>query len=218
MSGGSNPKTDSHFKFVSSLKNGPMTQPGIGRLQLSYRITVLLRTFKTRPSSFFILATDNRLARPTSSLSTADGGWHQAAHKTIQEIDMTHKIGTLGFAVLLVVSTAMLPLVKADQWNEETSVTFSAPVAVPGQVLPPGRYVFKLTNGQNDRNTVQILTEDHREVLATIPAIPAYRLNLTEDTIMTFKERPSGSPEAVSRWFYPGHLAGVAFVYPEDQR
>ena len=130
---------------------------------------------------------------------------------------MTHKFGTLGVAILLV-STAMLPLVKADQWNEETSVTFSAPVAVPGQVLPPGRYVFKLADGQNDRNIVQILTEDHRELLATIRAISAYRLNPTEDTIMTFKERPSGSPEAVSRWFYPGHLAGVAFVYPEDQQ
>jgi hypothetical protein len=129
---------------------------------------------------------------------------------------MTHKFRTLGFAILLV-TTAMLPLVKADQWNEETSVTFSAPVAVPGQILPPGTYVFKLADGQNDRNIVAILTEDHRELLATIHAIPAYRLNLTEDTLMTFKERPSGSPEAISRWFYPGHMAGVAFVYPEDQ-
>ena len=25
-------------------------------------------------------------------------------------------------------------------------------------------------------------------------------------------------PEAVSRWFYPGHLDGLAFVYPEDHR
>ena len=129
---------------------------------------------------------------------------------------MTQKFRTLGFAILLV-STALLPVVKANEWNEETSVTFSAPVVVPGQVLQPGRYVFKLADGQADRNVVQILTEDHREVIATIRAIPAYRLNQTEDTIMTFKERLSGSPEAVSRWFYPGHLAGVAFVYPEDQ-
>ena len=130
---------------------------------------------------------------------------------------MTHKFRTLGFAILLV-STAMLPLVKANEWNEETSVTFSSPVAVPGEVLPPGRYVFKLADSQADRNIVQILTEDHRELVATIVAIPAYRLNPTEDTLMTFKERPSGSPEAISRWFYPRHLAGVAFVYPEDQQ
>ena len=128
---------------------------------------------------------------------------------------MSYKFRMFGFAILLA-STAMLPLVKANERNQETSVTFSAAVAVPGQVLPPGRYIFKLADSQADRNIVQILAEDHRELIATIRAIPAYRRNLTDETIMTFEERPTG-PEAVSRWFYPGHLAGLAFVYPEDQ-
>src|SRR5215467_5369460 len=57
-----------------------------------------------------------------------------------------------------------------------------------------------------------------KDLVATIRAIPAYRMNLTGDTLTTFKEMTSGSPEAVSRWFYPGHLAGLAFVYPEDQQ
>ena len=65
---------------------------------------------------------------------------------------------------------------------------------------------------------VQIFSEDRRELIATVQAIPAYRLNATEGTMMTFKERPTGSPEAVSRWFYPGEFAGLAFVYPEDQQ
>lgn len=130
---------------------------------------------------------------------------------------MSYTFRTLGFAILLV-GTAMLPLAKADGWNQETSVTFSSGVQIPGQVLPPGRYLFKLADSQSDPHIVQIFTEDRRELVATIRAISAYRLNLTEDTLMTFKERPSGSPEAVSRWFYPGHLDGVAFVYPEDQR
>ena len=77
---------------------------------------------------------------------------------------------------------------------------------------------FKLADSQSDPHIVQIFTEDRRELVATIRAIPAYRMNLTGDTLMTFKERTSGSPEAVSRWFYPGHLAGLAFVYPEDQQ
>jgi hypothetical protein len=112
----------------------------------------------------------------------------------------------------------MLPLAKGDWWNQQTSVTFNAPVQIPSQVLPPGRYIFRLADSQTDSHIVQIFTEDHRELVATIRAIPAYRMNLTGDTLMTFKERTSGSPEAVSRWFYPGHLAGLAFVYPEDQQ
>jgi len=131
---------------------------------------------------------------------------------------MSYKFRTLGFTILLV-GVVILPSVKADEWkNKESSITFSATVTVPGQVLPPGRYVFKLADTQADHNIVQIFTEDRRELVATIRAIPAYRMNLTGDTLMTFKERTSGSPEAVSRWFYPGHLAGLAFVYPEDQQ
>jgi hypothetical protein len=130
---------------------------------------------------------------------------------------MSYTFRTLGFAILLV-GTAMLPLAKADGWNQETSVTFSSAVQIPGQVLPPGRYLFKLADSQSDPHIVQIFTEDRRELVATIRAISAYRLNPTNDTLMTFKERPSGSPEAVSRWFYPGHPAGLAFVYQEDQQ
>ena len=33
---------------------------------------------------------------------------------------------------------------NADQWDKKTTVTFNAPVEVPGKVLPAGTYVFKL--------------------------------------------------------------------------
>ena len=126
---------------------------------------------------------------------------------------MSYTLKILCTAILMA-GTAMLPLVKADQWKEST-VDFDAPVQVPGQVLPPGKYVFKLADSQSDRHIVQIFTEDQQDLVATILAIPAYRLNPSDDTVITFEERPTGSPEAVKRWFYPGELYGVAFVYPE---
>ena len=130
---------------------------------------------------------------------------------------MSYKFRTLGFAVLMA-ATVMLPLVKADEWNKETKITFNEPVQIPGQVLPAGNYVFKLADNDGDRHIVQIFTEDQRNIVATILAIPAYRLTPTDDTLITFKERPAGNPEAISRWFYPGAMDGAAFVYPEDQR
>jgi len=129
---------------------------------------------------------------------------------------MSHQIRTFGFAILLA-STAMLPFVKAEGRNE-ANVVFSAPVAVPGQVLPPGKYTFKIAVSQPNRHTVQIFTEDQRELIATLPAIPAYRLKPTGYTMITFEERSTGSPTAVRRLLYPGDLAGVAFVYPDDHR
>ena len=74
---------------------------------------------------------------------------------------MIHKFRMLGFAILLA-GAAMLPLAKADQWNKETKLTFSAPVQIPGQVLPAGSYVFKLADSQADRHIVQIFTEDQQ--------------------------------------------------------
>ena len=130
---------------------------------------------------------------------------------------MTDKLRTFGLAILLA-GTTLLPLARADEWNKETLVTFSTPISVPGQVLAPGRYVFKLADSQSDRHIVQIFTEEPREIVATVVAIPAYRLQASDETLITFEERPTGSPEAIKRWFCPGDLSGVAFVYPEDQR
>jgi hypothetical protein len=125
------------------------------------------------------------------------------------------KFASLGLLVALVVFTGA-PSARADAWDKETVVTFSNPVEVPGQVLPPGTYVFKLAESQSDRGIVQIFTEDHSRLLATILAIPDYRPTPTEKTVISFEERPSGRPEAVRAWFYPGDNQGVEFVYPKS--
>ena len=60
------------------------------------------------------------------------------------------KVVFLGFATLLA-SSSVMPSAKADEWNKKTVVTFSAPVEVPGKVLPEGTYVFKLADSQSNR-------------------------------------------------------------------
>jgi hypothetical protein len=107
----------------------------------------------------------------------------------------------------------MLPSARADEWNKETVLTFSAPVAVPGKTLPAGKYIFKLADSDSDRNIVEVFTEDDGELLETILAIPAYRSEATPETKVTFEERRTGSPEAIHEWFYAGETAGVEFVY-----
>ncbi len=110
------------------------------------------------------------------------------------------------------------PGVEADTWNKKTRVTFSAPVEIPGGiVLPAGTYIFKLMDSSFNRNIVQVFNEDQSHLYATILAIPNYRLQATDKTVMTFGERAVGSPEAIRAWFYPGANWGQEFVYPKGR-
>jgi hypothetical protein len=119
---------------------------------------------------------------------------------------------------LLAVCVFAVPRATADEWNKKTKVTFSAPVEVPGvgaQILPAGTYVFKLMDSLSNRNIVQIFSADETHVFTTILAIPNYRLRATDKTVMTFRERAAGQPEAIRAWFYPGRNWGQEFVYPK---
>ncbi len=112
---------------------------------------------------------------------------------------------------------------KADESNKKTTITFSGPVEIPGVhlfgwgVLPAGTYVFKIVDSQSDRHIVQIFNKDESIVYATILAIPNYRLKATDKTVITFRERPAGQPEALRAWFYPGSNYGEEFVYGKSK-
>src|SRR5947209_20599606 len=66
------------------------------------------------------------------------------------------------FCVVAACAFLLLPA-AADEWNNRTTITFSAPVEVPGvgvHLLPAGTYLFKLMDSPSDRNIVQIFNED----------------------------------------------------------
>jgi LPXTG-motif cell wall-anchored protein len=122
---------------------------------------------------------------------------------------------------MALLGTMFVPSARADDWNRKTVVTFSEPVEIPGvhlqgwKVLPAGTYIFKILDSQSDRHIVQIFNEQETVVYATILAIPNYRLQATDKTVITFRERPAGMPEALRAWFYPGRNWGEEFVYPK---
>jgi hypothetical protein len=130
---------------------------------------------------------------------------------------MKNRIFTFVATSLLLVGTLLAPYVRADEEDKKTVVTFNEPVQVPGTVLPAGKYVFKLADSQSDRHIVQIFNADETRLFATILAIPDYRTTPSDKTIVTFDERPSGQPEALRTWFYPGDNYGQEFVYPKQK-
>ena len=121
---------------------------------------------------------------------------------------------------LAVICSLAVPTASADDWSRKTVITFTEPVEVPGvgqHNLPAGTYVFKILDSQSDRHIVQIFNKDETQALTTILAIPNYRLKTTDKTVITFRERPTGEPEALRAWFYPGHEWGEEFVYEKPR-
>jgi hypothetical protein len=111
---------------------------------------------------------------------------------------------------------ASLSVVRADTWDKKTTVSFSAPVEVPGAILQPGKYVMKLVDSQSDRHVVQFTNERQNHVYATTIAVPAYRTQVTDRTVITFYEAAAGQPEPIRNWYYPGDNFGQEFVYSKE--
>ena len=125
------------------------------------------------------------------------------------------RVVLVALALFLLIGLAGSPA-QADQWSKKTVLTFTQPIEIPGgKVLPAGSYTFKLLDSQTYRHIVQIWNEDGSQLLATILAIPNYRLEPTGETIIKFEERPGTAPSALRAWFYPGDLFGQEFVYPK---
>src|ERR1044071_2669481 len=156
-------------------------------------------------------------------LRQASCGHREGPAATSKEKKQMNVLKTVTASVfcLGLVGVVLVPAAKADEWNRKTTITFSGPVEIPGVhlagwgVLPAGTYVFKILDSQSDRHIVQIFSKDEKTVYATILAIPNYRLRATDKTVITFRERPAGEPEALRAWFYPGRNWGEEFVYPK---
>ncbi len=132
------------------------------------------------------------------------------------------KSNRLRCLALAAVSAALLnvvpaPTAIADEQDKKTIVTTNAAIEVPGKVLPPGTYVFKLLDSSSNRNIVQIFDKDEKRLYTTILAVPDYRLQPPDKPLIQFEERAANSPEAIKAWFYPGDQYGQQFVYPRKR-
>jgi hypothetical protein len=126
---------------------------------------------------------------------------------------ISFKPAVLSVAALLGLSLTVS--LNADQWNKKTVLTVKEAIQLPHTVLQPGTYVFKLADSLSDRHIVQIFSADETHVIATILAIPNYRLKPTGKSVFQFWETPAGNPKAMRAWFYPGDNFGQEFAYPK---
>lgn len=125
-------------------------------------------------------------------------------------------------AILFGVSLVLLSSsVSAGEWNKKTLITFSGRVQVANTPLPGGICVFKMAD-TTDRHPLQIFNRDEAHVIATIMAIPDYRVEPADNTVIKFAETSEGSevsgtlPESgipIEEWFYSGNNSGQEFQF-----
>jgi len=119
-----------------------------------------------------------------------------------------------------------MPVIAGAQGpaNQDTYFTFSQQVELPKTTLPAGKYFFQLMDSQSNRHIVKVMSEDRKQLLATLMAIPYYSNERpTDDPQVRFMETPSQSANggattnAIKIWFYPGNSTGHEFIYPRSQ-
>lgn len=124
----------------------------------------------------------------------------------------TNKILSVIFGII-VTGIAFLPVARADDFNQETKMTFSQAVEIPGQVLPAGTYWFVLADSDSNRDTVRIFSADRKMLYATIITVNSERREPADATTLKFAERETSGDQALLTWFYPGETVGHEFLY-----
>lgn len=117
--------------------------------------------------------------------------------------------------VLVAITAVFTAPAGAGDWNKATTAIFNQPVQIPGQVLPPGIYVFKLAE-MTDRNVVQIWNAEETQLVATLLGWPEYLRTTPQENTFVLERRELGEPAILKSWFHRGNSHGQSFNYPKQ--
>jgi LPXTG-motif cell wall-anchored protein len=120
-------------------------------------------------------------------------------------------VNILCFGVFL--AAGMGRAAAADDSSWKSQLHLSQPTEIPGKVLEPGDYVVKVVDTTQPRKIVQFSNADDTKVIATVMAVPDYRVQPAERVEFTYFQRGSNGPQALKEWFYVGNNYGIEFVY-----
>jgi hypothetical protein len=132
------------------------------------------------------------------------------------ETTMKRNLPVFAALAMSLISSAFVPSLKAGEWDKKTTLTISQPVAVQGTILPAGQYVLRVQDSSS-LNVVYILNSEETQLIITVLASHADRLQPTDKSEFSFYESPSGQPAALHLWFYPGDNYGFEFLRPQPR-
>ena len=124
-------------------------------------------------------------------------------------------LGVICSAAMLIAATA--EPAAAQKFNRHTVITFNTPVELPGVTLPAGTYTFRLSDSTSDRHVVHVLDANAEKHIATLFAMPTRRSEISEETVVTFRETAANEPLPIRYWYFPTDHFGQEFAYPAER-
>ena len=123
----------------------------------------------------------------------------------------------VAFLTLAVLTLSIGSRAEAQTANYRTHFTFSAPVTLPGQTLPAGKYIFRLADPDGSRKVINVLSGDGRRSMGMLHSIPNQATKPPQDAEIRFMETDAQVPPPVKTWWYAGKAIGYEFIYPREQ-
>jgi hypothetical protein len=101
--------------------------------------------------------------------------------------------------------------------REVSSFTVTEPVDVGAFTLPPGTYLIKVVQLQDNRNMIQVSNMDQTKMFATVLARPHPILQeeVTPSSRLIYYTTASGRPLALRTWFASETSSGQDIIYPK---
>ena len=125
---------------------------------------------------------------------------------------MKRHLSVFAALAMALMSSALVPSLKASESDKKTVIRISQAVSVQGTVLPAGQYVLRLLDSPSDRTFVRIFNGEGTRLITMVRAIHAYRPFLAGKSEFKFYDLHEGQPAALHTWFYPGDSDGFEFL------
>ncbi len=118
-------------------------------------------------------------------------------------------------SVIFVLSLIALTLPAFAQNETVLNVHVTRPVAIPGKILTPGNYVFRLQDEQTVPQAVQVTTATGIPVAGFIQVFESTREHAGNEVI-TASEPDSAGLSRINSFYFPGERYGYRFVYSKS--
>ena len=119
--------------------------------------------------------------------------------------------------MFLFLSLTMVAAIPAlAQQDTVMDVHVDKAVAIPGHVLLPGDYVFRMVDSQTYPGYVQISSADGSKELGFVQVFASERRSFDGTKMMLSHPDRAGLEHVVS-WYFPGARYGYRFIYSKRQ-